>query len=62
MRTIYRVQLKAIEVMKLTGTLHDAYETTGFNRYFVRTPEWKGNDYYIKQNSTSALTAASSQG
>jgi hypothetical protein len=51
MQIILDTQLKAIEVMKETGSLEDAFETTGFNRYFVTTAAWKNNDLFLKQNS-----------
>jgi hypothetical protein len=59
MRTIIDTQLKAIEIMKETGSLEDAFETTGFNRYFVRTDAWKNNDLFIKQNSTLDVRSGS---
>jgi CMP-N-acetylneuraminic acid synthetase len=59
MQTIFNTQLKAIEIMKETGSLEDAFETTGFNRYFVTTDVWKNNDLFIKQNSTLYVKSGS---
>jgi hypothetical protein len=59
MQIILDTQLKAIEVMKETGSLEDAFETTGFNRYFVTTAAWKNNDLFLKQNSAWDVKSAS---
>jgi hypothetical protein len=59
MQIILDTQLKAIEIMKGTGSLEDAFETTGFNRYFVTTDVWKNNDLFIKQNSMLDAKSAS---
>jgi hypothetical protein len=59
MQIILDTQLKAIAVMKETGSLEDAFETPGFNRYFVTTGVWKNNDLFIKQNSTLDAKSAS---
>jgi hypothetical protein len=59
MRTIFDTQLKAIEIMIETGSLEEAFETTGFNRYFVTIDAWKNNNLFIKQNSTLDVKSAS---
>lgn len=51
---ILKAHLNSIKIMEHTGDLQTAYEkqTTGFNRYFVLSPQWEKNRFFRNQNST----------
>jgi hypothetical protein len=47
---ILAAHTKSVEMMQLTPSLQGAFETTGFNRYFVSSTLWYDNIYYDLQN------------